>query len=51
MDRETLEDAKVSPEKHPELIVRVAGYSAYFTILTPMMQDEIIERTAFDGVR
>ena len=51
VDRETLEDAKVSPEKHPELIVRVAGYSAYFTILTPMMQDEIIERTAFDGVR
>ena len=37
-------DAKEHPEEHPELIVRVAGYSAYFTRLTPGIQDEVIER-------
>lgn len=34
------------PEEHPELVVRVAGYSAYFTRLTPGIQDEVINRTS-----
>ena len=41
-----MKDAKVHPEEHPELVVRVAGYSAYFTRLTNEIQDEVIERTA-----
>ena len=41
-----MRDAKVHPENHSELIVRVAGYSAYFTRLTPMVQQEIIDRTS-----
>ena len=45
VDRETLEDAKVVPERHRDLIVRVAGYSAFFTELTVNIQDEIISRT------
>jgi len=45
VSRETLEKAKKTPEKHKDLIVRVAGYSAYFVKLTPPMQDEIIFRT------
>lgn len=35
VNKEEMLDAKVHPEDHPELIVRVAGYSAYFTRLTP----------------
>ncbi|MBF4694454.1 pyruvate formate lyase family protein [Fusibacter ferrireducens] len=45
VDQEEMEDAKHHPEKHSELVVRVAGYSAYFTKLTPQIQDEVIERT------
>ncbi len=45
VDREEMEDAKVRPEEHPELVVRVAGYSAYFTRLPGSIQDEVIERT------
>ncbi|MBR7075312.1 MAG: hypothetical protein IKI32_00150, partial [Lachnospiraceae bacterium] len=44
VDREEMEDAKVHPDDHSELVVRVAGYSAYFTRLTPAIQDEVIER-------
>ena len=46
VDREEMEDAKVRPEEHPELVVRVAGYSAYFTRLPESIQDEVIERTS-----
>jgi len=45
VDRATLITAKREPEKHRGLIVRVAGYSAYFVKLTPPIQDEIISRT------
>ena len=48
--REEMVDAKVNPEDHPELVVRVAGYSAYFTRLSGMVQDEVINRTSFDHV-
>ncbi|MFW9845620.1 MAG: glycine radical domain-containing protein, partial [Candidatus Thorarchaeota archaeon] len=47
VDRETLEDAKVNPLQHRDLIVRVAGYSAYFIELDPFVQDEVIARTEF----
>lgn len=50
VDREELLDAKLHPEDHSELVVRVAGYSAYFTRLTPGIQDEVIERMSHDGV-
>jgi pyruvate formate-lyase/glycerol dehydratase family glycyl radical enzyme len=45
IDPEILKDAKQHPEKHRELVVRVAGYSAYFVELSPKVQDEIITRT------
>ncbi|WP_434510718.1 glycyl radical protein [Desulfitobacterium sp. AusDCA] len=41
----TLRDAKLHPEKYKDLVVRVAGFSAYFTRLDPGVQDEIIKRT------
>jgi len=45
LNRETLLDAKAHPENYQDLVVRVAGYSAYWTELTPEVRDEIITRT------
>jgi len=45
VSRETLLAAKKEPEKYRDLIVRVAGYSAFFTNLSPDTQDDIIART------
>jgi formate C-acetyltransferase len=42
---ETLKDALSHPENYRDLIVRVAGYSAYFTTLNPDVQQDIIART------
>ena len=41
---EELIDAQHHPENHQDLIVRVAGYSAYFTDLGKGVQDDIIRR-------
>jgi pyruvate formate-lyase/glycerol dehydratase family glycyl radical enzyme len=46
---ETLRAAQRQPEKHRDLIVRVAGYSDYFCDLTKGLQDEIIARTEYQG--
>jgi pyruvate formate-lyase/glycerol dehydratase family glycyl radical enzyme len=45
ISRETLVAAQKHPEKHANLIVRVAGYSALFTSLEPAVQEDIIART------
>jgi len=45
VDKATLLDAQKHPENHPDLIVRVAGYSAYFVDLSKGLQDSIIART------
>lgn len=45
VSRETLIDAQKHPEKHKDLIVRVAGYSAFFNVLSKKTQDDIIGRT------
>ena len=45
VSRETLLDAQAHPERHRDLIVRVAGYSAFFNVLSKATQDDIIERT------
>ena len=45
VSKETLIAAKKNPEKYRDLIVRVAGYSAFFTTLSPDTQDDIIART------
>ena len=45
VSRETLIDAQKHPENHKDLIVRVAGYSAFFNVLSKKTQDDIIERT------
>jgi pyruvate formate-lyase/glycerol dehydratase family glycyl radical enzyme len=48
IDRATLQEARRYPEKHPHLLVRVSGYTAYFADLNPHMQKEIIERAEYD---
>jgi pyruvate formate-lyase/glycerol dehydratase family glycyl radical enzyme len=45
VDKETLLDAQSHPDQYPDLIVRVAGYSAYFADLSKGLQDSIIART------
>ncbi len=45
VSRETLLDAQKYPEKYKHLVVRVAGYSAFFTTLSRSLQDDIINRT------
>ncbi len=45
VSRETLIDAQLHPEDHKDLIVRVAGYSAFFNVLSKKTQDDIIART------
>ena len=45
MSTDTLKAAQTEPEKHRELVVKVAGYNAYFTHLSKPLQDSIIART------
>lgn len=45
VSRDTLIDAQIHPEQHRDLIVRVAGYSAFFNVLSKTTQDDIIART------
>jgi len=46
----TLREAQKHPELYRDLIVRVAGYSDYFTDLGGELQDEIIRRTEHEKV-
>jgi formate C-acetyltransferase len=45
IDRAILEDAVAHPENHRNLVIRVAGYSDYFVLLSPDIQREILSRT------
>lgn len=44
VDSKTLQDAKANPEKYPGLVVRVWGFSAYFSDLPESYKDLLIER-------
>ncbi len=46
--KEQLLDAQKHPEKYPELIVRVTGFSAKFTSLSPEWQDEVLTRNFYE---
>ena len=51
VDSGVLEDAMVHPEKYPNLIVRVAGFSAVFVDLSPDIQKELLSRVLYDEQR
>lgn len=50
IDRDVLIDAQKHPEKYKGLLIRVAGYTAYFVELGKDVQDEIIGRTVQSGI-
>lgn len=50
INQETLLAAKKDPKKYKNLLVRVAGYSAYFVDLSPELQDDIILRTEHTAI-
>ena len=50
VDRESLKNARVSPELYQDLIVRIGGYTDYFVRLSPQMQEEIISRTEYSTI-
>lgn len=45
VSKKTLLNAQKNPDKYANLLVRVAGYSAYFTQLSKDVQEDIIART------
>jgi len=49
VDNETLKKAQENPEEYRDLMIRVAGYSAFFVELCKEVQDEIISRTTLNG--
>jgi formate C-acetyltransferase len=50
LNQETLLKARREPEKYRNLLVRIAGYSAYFTELTQDLQNDIIARTQHESI-
>lgn len=50
IDKETLLDAQQHPDDYKGLLIRVAGYTAYFTELGHEVQDDIISRTSHTTV-
>ncbi|MDR0669844.1 MAG: pyruvate formate lyase family protein [Treponema sp.] len=49
VDRGMLEDAAAHPEKYPNLLVRVSGFSAVFVRLAPDIQQEVMSRVLYDS--
>jgi formate C-acetyltransferase len=50
INQKTLLAAQKEPDKYRNLIVRVAGYSAYFVDLSPELQENIITRTEHNTI-
>ena len=50
VDAELLRQAQVDPDAHRDLVVRIGGYTDYFTRLSPAMQAEVIARTGFTAL-
>ncbi len=47
VDNKTLREAQKNPQNYRSLVVRVAGYSAFFVELDKFVQDDIIARTTY----
>lgn len=44
LDKDTILDANAHPERHPDLVVRVTGFSAYFSALSPDFRQLVVDR-------
>jgi formate C-acetyltransferase len=47
VDAEVLKKAQERPTEYADLVVRIGGYTDYFTRLSPQMQAEVMQRTEF----
>ncbi|OGV54608.1 MAG: hypothetical protein A2X45_24580 [Lentisphaerae bacterium GWF2_50_93] len=47
VSRKVLEQAKKNPEQYRDLVVRIGGYTDYFTRLSPEMKEEVMLRTEY----
>ena len=45
VDTEVLKDAQKNPDKYGNLLVRIGGYSDYFTKIPKRLQDDVIARS------
>lgn len=50
VDHETLQKAVKNPEEYRDLVVRIGGYTDYFTRLSSEMQSEVMLRTEFESL-
>ena len=48
VDQGVLKDAQDHPEKYPDLVVRVSGFSAIFVNLERDVLDEVMSRVLYD---
>ena len=44
LDKEKLMEAHENPESHPDLVVRVTGFTAYFASLSPQFRQLVVDR-------
>lgn len=44
LDKEKLLEAHENPETHPDLVVRVTGFTAYFASLSPQFRELVVQR-------
>ena len=49
LSREQLLEAHGDPNRHPDLIVRVTGFSAYFRMLSPEFRQLVVDRIISDS--
>jgi trans-4-hydroxy-L-proline dehydratase len=50
VDAGVLRQAQAHPDEYRDLVVRIGGYTDYFTRLTPKMQAEVIARTEYEHI-
>lgn len=51
VDSKVLKDAQKHPENYRDLLVRVAGFTQYWCELSKPIQDEVVARTEYEGVK